>query len=289
MDITDSQVHIWEAEQPDQPWPKGGYVPDWAFTPFSAEQLIGEMDQAGVSRALLIPPAFDGGRADYSLQACARYPGRFGVVGRLPLTDPAAPELMEQWAEEKNGYGLRFAFAVPELKALLTDGSIDWLWPAAQRLNIPLMVYPTQDCLGFFGDIANRFDSLRLTIDHLAVGHTEQDRDEGAFPHIAALTKLAALPNVAVKASAVPEYSSHPYPFTNIHRYLQETVNAFGPDRVFWGTDLTRLHCTYSQAVTMFTEEMAWLNPSELDLIMDKAVRAWHGWIIEEDQAAPAR
>ena len=281
MEITDSQVHIWQAEQPDRPWPSGGYVPDWAFSPFSAEDLIAAMDQAGVTRSFLIPPAFDGGRNDYSLEAAVRFPGRFGVIGRLPLGDPSARERMEQWAQEEHGYGLRFAFFLQEQKAMLSDGSIDWLWPEAQRLDIPLMVYPTQDLLGYFGSVANRFDGLRLTIDHMAVDHSARDRDDDAFPHLGALTALAALPNVAVKASALPDFSTHAYPYRNLHPYLEKTIHAFGPERVFWGTDLTRLSCTYTQAVTMFTEEMAWLQPSELELIMDRAVRAWHGWEID--------
>jgi predicted TIM-barrel fold metal-dependent hydrolase len=114
----------------------------------------------------------------------------------------------------------------------------------------------------------------------MAVGHTEQDRDENAFPHIAELTALAALPNVAVKASSVPAFSSKPYPYRNIHSYIRRTIDAFGPERVFWGTDLTRLACSYREAVTMFTEEMTWLSDTELRLVMDEGVRAWHGWKI---------
>jgi predicted TIM-barrel fold metal-dependent hydrolase len=283
MEITDSQVHIWQAEHPDMPWPSGGHVPDWAFRPYGAEDLIADMDEAGVTRALLIPPAFDGGRNEYSIDAAMRFPGRFGVVGRLPLGDPKAREKMEAWAEQEHGYGLRFAFFLPEQKALLTDGSLDWLWPEAQRLGIPLMIYPTHEFLRYFGDLANKFDGLRLTIDHLAVGHSTSDKDDNAFPHITALTAMAALPNVAVKASALPDYSTEPYPYRNLQPYLREIIGAFGPGRVFWGTDLTRLECTYAQAVTMFTEEMPWLDRTELELIMDKGVRAWHGWKLDGD------
>jgi predicted TIM-barrel fold metal-dependent hydrolase len=285
MEITDSQVHIWQAECPERPWPSGGHVPDWAFRPYGAEALVADMDKAGVTRALLIPPAFDGGQNDYSLEAAKRFPGRFGVVGRLPLGDPSARELMQAWAEQEHGYGLRFAFFLPEQKALLANGSIDWLWPEAQRLGIPLMVYPTHEFLGYFGDLAKTFGGLRLTIDHLAVGHTVADKDDNAFPHMKALIALSALPNVAVKASALPDYSTEPYPYRNLHAYLEAIINAFGPERVFWGTDLTRLVCSYGQAVTMFTEEMAWLNRSELELIMDRGVRDWHGWKLDGDQA----
>ena len=48
--------------------------------------------------------------------------------------------------------------------------------------------------------------------------------------------------------------------------------------RLFWGTDLTKLPCSYRQAVTMFTEELSWLNTEDKDLIMGRALCEWHGW-----------
>ena len=289
MKITDSQVHIWQPEQPDRPWPKTGWVPDWAFTPFSAEDLIAEMDAAGVTRAFLVPPAFEGGRNEYSLEAAERYKGRFAVMGRLQLSDPSAAEHLEAWKEVAHGYGMRFAFFLPEQVAQLASGSVDWLWPLAQRLDIPLMIYPAQHLLKDLGDIANRYSSLKITIDHMAVGHTEHDRDDAAFPHMEQLLGLARLPNVAVKASALPEFSTQGYPFSNLHAYVRRAIDAFGPERVFWGTDLTRLNCSYEQAVKMFTEHMSWLNERELRLVMDEAVRHWHGWEPAEDGQSTIR
>ena len=48
----------------------------------------------------------------------------------------------------------------------------------------------------------------------------------------------------------MPCYSTDDYPYRNIHPYLHQVFDAFGPLRMFWGTDLTRLPCTYRQAVT---------------------------------------
>ena len=89
---------------------------------------------------------------------------------------------------------------------------------------------------------------------------------------------LARLPNVAVKLSGAPSYSSAPYPYRNIHSYLQQIIDAFGPERCFWGTDITRMPCSYRQCVTMFTEEMPWLKGRDLELVMGGAVVNWLGW-----------
>ena len=83
---------------------------------------------------------------------------------------------------------------------------------------------------------------------------------------------LAKLPNVGVKMSGAPSYSSEPYPYRNIHGYLRQIFDAFGPERCFWGTDITRMPCSYRQCVTMFTEELPWLKGRDLDLVMGRAV-----------------
>ena len=89
---------------------------------------------------------------------------------------------------------------------------------------------------------------------------------------------LAKLPNVGVKMSGAPSYSSDPYPYRNIHGYLHQIFDAFGPERCFWGTDITRMPCSYRECVTMFTEELPWLKGSDRDLVMGRAVCDWLGW-----------
>ena len=89
---------------------------------------------------------------------------------------------------------------------------------------------------------------------------------------------LAKYPNVAIKASGAPSYSSGSYPFTSIHGYIHQIYDAFGPERMFWGTDITRMPCTWRQCITMFTEELSFLSESDKDLIMGRALCNWLGW-----------
>jgi predicted TIM-barrel fold metal-dependent hydrolase len=96
--------------------------------------------------------------------------------------------------------------------------------------------------------------------------------------HMPALIKVAQHPNVAVKATGAPGYCSGPYPFTSMHTYLRQIYDAFGPARMFWGTDITKMPCSWRQCVTMFTEELPWLPERDKHLIMGRAVCAWWGW-----------
>src|SRR5260370_15951255 len=99
-----------------------------------------------------------------------------------------------------------------------------------------------------------------------------------AFADLPQLLALARHPNVAAKASALPRYSSEPYPYPKLHRYLRQVFDAFGPTRMFWGTDLTGIPCTYRQAVAMFTEELPWLHGDDLEWVMGRGICEWLGW-----------
>ena len=90
--------------------------------------------------------------------------------------------------------------------------------------------------------------------------------------HMPDLLALAKFPNVAVKATGAPGYSSEAYPFPVMQTYLRQIYDAFGPRRMFWGTDITKMPCSWGQCVTMFTEELPWL--SDQDKTADHGRRA---------------
>jgi predicted TIM-barrel fold metal-dependent hydrolase len=60
MFLADSQVHIWGPNTPERPWLRKPITHRDA--PLTTDQLLKDMDAAGVSRAVLIPPGFDGPR-----------------------------------------------------------------------------------------------------------------------------------------------------------------------------------------------------------------------------------
>ena len=107
-------------------------------------------------------------------------------------------------------------------------------------MGLPIALLAT-DSLDDVAGIAQRFPGLRLTIDHLGGrGGNTTLKDAAAMTHMPALLALAKHPNVAVKATGLPGYSAEPYPFPTMQGYLRQVFDAFGPDRVFWGTDITK-------------------------------------------------
>lgn len=232
------------------------------------------MDAAGVARVVIVPPSWEGDRNDLALEAARLHPDRFAVMGRLAVERPESRGLVEGWRRQPGMLGLRFTFSTPLQRPWLTDGTADWLWPAAERAGLPVML-SLPGSLPHVDAIAERHPGLKLVIDHLALS---RKKDDDAFEDLPNLLTLARRRNVAVKASALPRYSTEPYPYRGLHPHIRRVFDAFGPRRMFWGTDLTSLPCSYRQAVTFFTEELPWLSALDQEWVMGRAVCAWLGW-----------
>jgi predicted TIM-barrel fold metal-dependent hydrolase len=279
MLIADAQVHIWAADTPERPWPEGRARQAQKPYPVTAEMIIQGMDEAGVDRAVLVPPSWEGDRNDVALEAARLHPERFAVMGRLPLESPS-PGLLANWRSQPGMFGLRFTFHTALQRPWLTDGTADWLWPAAEKAGLPIMVF-VPGSVPAIEAIAGRHPGLKLVIDHLALF---AGQDDAAFANLGDVLRLARLPNIAVKASALPCYSTEAYPFAGLHTYIRQVYDAFGPRRMFWGTDWTRLPCSWREAITLFTEELAWLTDEDKEWIMGRALCEWLGWPVAGGQ-----
>jgi predicted TIM-barrel fold metal-dependent hydrolase len=261
MKIIDAQVHIWGTGAPLHMHRQ--------VSSFAADALLAEMKAAGVDGAILHPPSWDPASNALSIEAVQNHPGKFGILGNFPLDDPRSRLMVKEWMTLPGMLGLRFALVPDEQQRWVRDGSIDWMWAAAERAGIPVATMGGR-FLPEFRAIAERHPDLTLIIDHLGLARMAKDGD--AFANLPELLALARLPNVYINATGAPAYSSHPYPFRNLHDGLHRIFDAFGPRRFFWGTDITRMPCGYRECVTMFTEELPWLSGDDLELVMGKAV-----------------
>jgi predicted TIM-barrel fold metal-dependent hydrolase len=274
MIVTDAQVHIWPPETPDRPWLPGGRSFAHADS-LPVDHLLGQMDTARVDAAVLVPPSFEGDRNDACLAAAAAHPDRFRVMGRITVTDPATAELLPGWRAQPGMLGLRVTFANGPAIAWLTDGTADWVWPAAEAAGLPVMVFAPGN-LATIGRIAAEHPGLRLVVDHLGIG--TKLRDAAIDPVIDEVIGLARHDNIAVKATCLPGNVTEAYPFPSLHDRIHRVLDAFGPRRVFWGSDLSRLPSSYDEVRRLFTDELDFLSGDDLAWVMGRGVRTWLGW-----------
>ena len=271
MQIVDAQIHLWGTGLPSN-------LSHRQVTAFTPEEAIGLMDEGGVDAAVIHPPGWDPGSTDMAFRAVRDYPGRFAIMGSLPLDQAASYERIARWRDQPGMLGLRYVFLHDPARQWLHEGRLEWLWAAAEAAGVPIAMLAT-DSLKELGSVAERHPGLRLTIDHLGGrGGLTTLKDAAAMTHMPELLALAKFPNVAVKATGAPGYSGEAYPFPAMHVWLQQIYDAFGPERMFWGTDITKMPCSWRQCVSMFTEALPWLGERDKQLVMGEALCTWWGW-----------
>jgi predicted TIM-barrel fold metal-dependent hydrolase len=272
MLIADSQVHVWAANTPERPWTPN--VKPHQPEPLGADELLLEMDKAGVDRVVIVPPRLDGTRNDLALDAARAHPDRFAVMGKIDAKNPKFREWMPTWRDQPGMLGIRFNFKrSPET---LASGDADWVWGAAEKAGVPLYVGISQENLHVIDAVAQRHPALKLILDHMAL--ETNVKDDYAFRNFDKLIAVAKRPNIAVKVSSLPSYTDAAYPYANLHTYVRRVYDAFGPQRMMWGSDLSRLRGSYRECVTMFTEEMPWLKGEDLEWVMGLSMCEWLGW-----------
>lgn len=275
MTVTDAQIHVWEVDRPDRSWPQpprnepqrqGGYTP---------AEALADMDAAGVDRAVIVPPTWVGEGNETALEAAARHPDRFAVMGRFNPDAPGAEAQLATWLDQPGMLGIRLTFmAVPRAEQL-EDGSLDWFWAACERHGIPLMML-MQGAPEKVAPIAERHPDLKIVLDHMALNlRVAPGQSWESLPR---LLDLARFPRVYVKVSSAPNFSAEPYPHRDIHPHLRRMVEAFGPQRLFWGSDVTRLVGTYADCRRLFEEELDFLSADDREWIMGKALAQALNW-----------
>jgi predicted TIM-barrel fold metal-dependent hydrolase len=271
MLIVDSQIHIWE---------NGKMSAHHRQIPtYSKDDALKEMAGAGVDAAVIHPPSTLGEKVnELAVEAVRAHPDKFCILGHFDLQAPHKVEIVRNWRQRPGMIGFRFTFNQPHQQSWWDDGSLDWFWAECEEQQLPIGLLAGGH-LASFRRIAERHPGLKMHIDHCGCGGGGGGaKDAAAFGHVDELAAIAKLPNVGLKLSGAPSYSSEGDPWRNIHPYLQRMFDAFGPERCFWGTDITRMPCSYRQCVTMFTEELPWLKGRDLELVMGRAVCDWLGW-----------
>jgi predicted TIM-barrel fold metal-dependent hydrolase len=214
--VSDVQVHLWEAESPHKPWPPFSRKPHKP-NGFLIDEMLAEMNTAGVDRAVIVPPTWTGGSNDYALGIEVQYPEKFAVVGRFNAKAPDALAQLDNWLKQPHMLGVRMSFHVKPYSDWLDDGSLSWFWAKCERLGIPVMAL-VPGMVRKLKPVVEKHPGLKLLIPHMACvldAHGAQ-----AFRDLDDLSALAKHPNVVVNVSSAPCFSIEPYPYRDLYGFM---------------------------------------------------------------------
>jgi L-fuconolactonase len=244
---------------------------------------VAAMDAVGVEAAVvdIYPPdaqVDNDGITHYDLRlartAIERFPGRFAYMGRV---DPAAPDLddiMERFADTPDLVCVRTSE-----RADLEAGRDAPMLAAAGRFGIPVMIVVAGRHEAMMRYLAE-FDEVQFILDHVAMDALAPRTARPSIrASVDALLDYAPYPNVAVKWTQAPRLSQERYPFRDVLEQLTRTVEAFGADRVMWGSDytVTRHHHTYAEAL-FYVRDTDLLSDSDKGQVLGATLRRILQW-----------
>ena len=168
----------------------------------------------------------------------------------------------------------------------LRAGKFDRLFAAAESSRMPVFLLAP----GFPADmalIAEAYPSLTIIVDHFGLRqYPPLTMDADPWEKLPGLIGLARFPNVAVKFCGPQLLSREAYPHPDVWRQLHRVVAAFGPERLMWASDFTRLRMvpagenwrgTYAEALH-FVRDTNELGPDDKTAILGGTAKRLLGW-----------
>ena len=248
--------------------------PYW-FEP--VEVLLDEMSRNGVDKAVLTQffGVYDN---SYLVECMTRFPGRFSVIGLVDVSDPDALSNLES-LHRQGVEGIRFN------STMRSPGSDPiGVWRKAADLGMIASVMGSVESYAAaeFENIVKELPNLKVLIEHLGgVGaNWGPGRSNQAIPYdtYRSVLDLAKYPNTYMKIPGLGEFCTRPlpfqppYPFDEVHSLIEMAVDAFGADRLMWGSDFPPVANRegYRNALTLPMERLQARSQQEVEWVFGK-------------------
>jgi len=234
--IIDTHIHIWNFERARYTWLEG----DTSILnrSYGLEELLPFFPAAQVWRGILVQAANNAEDTQLMFETAARHEQIAGVVGWLPLEDPAATlRMVEEY--QRNGYfkGVRHLIHnEPDPRWLLQPEVMESL-AVLQANDIPYDIVGVNDQhLETAIKVAEKLPGLRLVLDHLNQPPITGGERFGKWGEL--MKAISGNTKVCAKISGLGTVAGGPgWKEEDIEPYIAFVLEAFGPGRCFCGGD----------------------------------------------------
>jgi len=261
--IIDTHLHVWSSDYDRYPVSDGKPSGEDG----SVEFLNGKMDEAGVDRAVIVQPRhylFDN---SYVADTLKRYPGRFAAVGLVDQFERGAADGLEALVKEHGFSGLRIHLTRPEHPSMWAGPDQDAIWNKASELGVGFISHGPSHLYPDIEPIIARHPDVPIALDH---NGGAPRIEEPPFPKLQHVLDLAKYPNVYVKLT--PHKEQLPFPYRDTHGCFKRIYDAFGPQRLMWGSNFPGVmrETGYAPSVEMFRDHIEWLTDDDKEWLFEK-------------------
>lgn len=228
----DSHQHFWRLDAVEYPWIR----PEWSIhRDFGPPDLRPLLDGLGFDGSIVVQARQTRDESDWLLQLAATHPRIAGVVGWVDLSAPDVDSELERLASAPRFVGVRHIVQdEPDDRFLLRPDFLHGVSRLERHgLCYDVLVFERQ--LPAAIEFVRRFPAQRFVLDHIA---KPKIAARELSPWRERIRELAEFPNVACKISGmVTEANWKTWRPEHFRPYLDVALDAFGPERLMYGSD----------------------------------------------------
>jgi predicted TIM-barrel fold metal-dependent hydrolase len=267
--IIDTHTHVVSSDKAKHPLDPGAR--GWSReVSNNVEDLIMEMDSAGVACATLVQPNGTYGLDNsYQCDSAQQYAPRTVAVGILDPAAPDAADKLSYWVNEHGMQGVRL-----QSQAEPDDSRCDPLWQRAERLGVPISLGGggQPEKVDRMHNVAARHPNVIFAPDHFAGWSGAADKAAMTI----ALERLATLPNayLRISSTSLGPYADLTPPEKDLFRTV---IEAFTPQRIMWGSNFPSSRAGgYMGQVQLGQTALPWLSDEDRRWMMgETAHKLW--------------
>ena len=261
--------------------PKAVYTPDPArLSEDPLEDYLERMSEEGIDRAVLVHPEPYGDDHRLVLDCLKREPERLWGTCLFYPKDPDAPtRLRDLVAEESRLVAFRFHAHRGKESYLdsFTDPEVVRLWETAGELGLIVELHIGPNYAAQVREVVSDHPETPVLIDHLAEPH------KGTGVEFADVLDLGQFDNVYMKLSGLNHFSKDEPLYLDAKPFTRWVVEAFGPDRMVWGSGTPEIVDAHLQHLT--NEDREKVKGGNLEILLGTGCRKGDGY----GQGASAR
>ena len=255
----DSHHHVWDLAVRDQSWITGDELAPLRRS-FSLDDLRPDLRAAHIDGTVLVQTVPVEAETPEFLDIAGAAPEVVGVVGWLDLGSDRCPEVLAGYRAHPHA---RYLVSIRDLAQFKDDPR--WLarpdviarlrWLGDQGLPYDLLTLPPQ--LDAAVAAVRACPETSFVMDHLSKPYIARGVLE---PWATSIRALGALPNVVIKVSGMfTEAAWGTWQPDDFRPYVRVLLEAFGPDRMLFGSDwpVCTLSATYAQTIAVMEELLA--------------------------------
>jgi predicted TIM-barrel fold metal-dependent hydrolase len=263
--MLDGHGHVWTTED-RYPWVDEIVLQGATKLVYNVDDYRSDMETLGVTEAVLVATPIHGPGSPYTVECVENAPGTFYGVVLVDHESATVDADVCDLLDHEGIVGVRITGR--ELESTVTDA----FWERMNDLGAQVHLLLSPERLDRVHGVIEQYPDITFLFDHLAL-FPSVDEYRPDEPPYGRIERIASCSNAAIKVTYTP--SERRYLFLDVHDHVRALYEAFGPDRLVWGSDyIYHFKRVTPWQTSEFVDELEFLSDADRRKLFGDAFRA---------------